>query len=219
MRRVTFLLRIWVILGAALLFLQTPKGRRGYAQYSPGSCINFAVGPQTCPSGCTTSSFTQYTVASSGGVYFLSVWSKTPCGSAKQGETCNNPTQYFQVYDFDDCCAHLGVDCTGVGHDYMNCCDPSPVVCMAWCCIDNGGSCSPSRPGDCCTELCLSYNNKCGTCSTLGQPCGNNPDDCCYFYGVTCPYGFCCIGKGQPCARNSDCCNGYCLPCGMCAMM
>jgi hypothetical protein len=226
MKGVACLTRL-LVLGAGF-FLLVPNLRRSPAQVvpqrEPGDCIFAIDQPNTpCPSGCTTSSFTQWVVKpATNGVDYLKDNGPAPCGSAKPGEQCSPPTWWSPQNDYKDCCAALGEECLGnydpTQSQYKACCQPSPVVCMAKCCIDNGGSCSPSRPGDCCTELCLSYNNECGTCSTLGQPCGN-PDDCCYFYGVTCPYGFCCIGKGQPCAQDSDCCNHYCLPCGMCAVM
>jgi hypothetical protein len=217
MRRVTFLLRMWVIVGAVLLLLQTPKGGQGYAEYSPGSCINFATAPQTCPSGCTISSFTQYTQASGNGVYYLAVYSTTPCGSAKQGETCNNPTQYFQVYDFKDCCAALEAGCTGVGHSYLNCCDPSPVVCAEpkmFCCYEDGSPCTPGQePNYCCSELCLHYNKECGTCSLLTEPCGDL-SDCCSSVGEECQSNKCCLSIGQTCSGvgigDVDCCSGHC---------
>ena len=203
-RQVTFLSRTLIFVGALLLLLTSPKGDREYAQGS-GSCINPVSSQPNCPSGCTGTTFMQVSAQpATNGTFYLDSNGTTQCGTAKEGETCNPPIQYISVGDFDHCCTPLGASgCTGTGRSFLNCCDSSPVVCMGKCCIGNGGSCSPLQPGDCCTGLCLSYNNQCGTCSTLGQPCGN-PDDCCYLDGVTCPYGRCCIGKGQPCAEDPD---------------
>jgi hypothetical protein len=207
MRRVNFLLRIWVIVGAALLLLRTPKGGGGYAEYSPGSCINFAVGPQSCPSGCTISSFTQYTQASGNGVYFLSVYSRTPCGSAKKGKTCNNPTQFINTWDFPDCCAALGLDCTGVGKQYMNCCDANATCMVGTCCIpDSYSGCA--KNSDCCSGgPCTN-----GTCQ--GSNCGQPGDNCSVDY--PCCSGYTCSNPngGGTCCPNScpQCYNGSCCP-------
>ena len=212
MRRVTFLLRMWVIVGAVLLLLQTPKGDRGYAEYSPGSCINYAISQPACPSGCTNSKFTQMTPASGNGVYYLGVYSKTPCGSAKQGETCSNPTQYVNVYDFDHCCAGLGLDCTGVGHNYMNCCD-SRAECMPGVCCLPTGQTGCGRDNDCCSGNCFG-----GTCcpNTCPTPYCSNIS------------GYCWAACGCPGASScSDCyyvcysemyagCESVCTECGIC---
>jgi hypothetical protein len=226
MRRLPILLRMLVFVGALLLLVSYPRGPRAQgvrggaqdaftAMPDVGACNNVQGGESPCPSGCTASSFYQEVTQPGNGVYELVYIGPAPCGQAKSGETCSPPAQYGDNYIFAQCCAALGLDCTGVGHNYMNCCDPSPVVCMGTCCIGNGGSCSPSRPGDCCTGLCLSYNNECGTCSSLGGQCGN-ASDCCYYSGVSCPSGTCCIEKGGHCTHPSDCCSGYRAPCGMC---
>jgi hypothetical protein len=183
MRRVTFLLRMWVLVGALLLLLAPPGGDRGYAEYSPGSCINYAISQPSCPSGCTNASFTQMTLASGNGVYYLAVESQTPCGSAKQGQTCNQPTQYWNIYDFSpDCCAALGGSCTGVGHNYMNCCDADAACMMDTCCITLGDPCD--NDSDCCTGFCddIFY-----TCEQPGGGGGGGCND-----GDDCPVNKCC---------------------------
>jgi hypothetical protein len=194
MKRVTFLLRVWVIVGAALLLLQTPRGGRGYAEYSPGSCINYATPTQTCPSGCTNSSFTQTTMASGNGIYYLVVKSTTPCGSAKTGKTCNNPTQYGPYWDFQDCCAALGAGCTGVGYSYMNCCTASAVCMSGTCCIpDTHYGCS--NDSDCCSGGPCWPDGECGgsNCGQEGDVC-NDQYPCCI--GLTCPGGTCTSSGG-----------------------
>jgi hypothetical protein len=191
MRRVTFLLRIWVIVGAALLLLQTPKGERGYAEYSPGSCISYGLSVPNCPSGCTGSDYIQYLQAPGNGVFYLKVYSYTPCGEAQPGETCNNPTQYTYVNDFSDCCAHLGTDCTGKGFGYLNCCDSNAWCIASKCCIPDTysgcGTASDCCSGGPCTE---------GTCQ--GSDCIQQGDSGC--------------GSQQPCCYGSTCFNGLCCP-------
>jgi len=204
MRRVTFLLRIWVIAGAALLLLQTPKGDRGYAEYSPGSCINYATPTQTCPSGCTISSFTQYTLASGNGIYYLKVKSTTPCGSAKTGETCTNPTQYTNVWDFQDCCAQLGFDCTGVGYSYLNCCNAGAVCMSGTCCIpDTWSGCE--KDSDCCSGgPCTNGTCQGSDCGVTGDDC-DSQNPCCY--PLLCTDGTCqSSGGGGGGGGGGDCC-------------
>jgi hypothetical protein len=234
MKRVAALTRLLVF--ATGLFLLVPSLRRSPAQGAPqgaraqatfaplgqpGDCIYAMDQPNTpCPSGCTTSTFTQW-VAKPGtnGTDYLEANGTAPCGTAKQGQQCSPPTLWNPKNDYQNCCTKSeGGGCTGNYNvlEYLACCDPSPVVCMSGtCCIGNGGSCSPSNPDVCCTRLCLTYNNECGTCSDLGGPCGNS-SDCCYYDGIACPSGECCIEKGGPCANDSDCCTGWCAPCGMC---
>jgi hypothetical protein len=244
MRRVNFLLRIWVIVGAALLLLQTPKGGPGYAEYSPGSCINYATGPQTCPSGCTGSSFTQTTQASGNGISYLKpTTNTTPCGSAKQGKTCSNPTQYTNVWDFQDCCAQLRLDCTGVGYSYMNCCNASAVCMSGTCCIPDSWPGCGSDSSNCCSESpCVGNVCQGSDCSLYGDPCGDEYP-CCYpgvcHNGMCCPPGcpmpacsdisaYCSAQCGCPYSNTcSDCydgcvsgmssgCAGVCEACGIC---
>jgi hypothetical protein len=221
MKRVTLLLRLWVFVGALLLLVSNPRGpwaRSAATQDAltpmgeKGDCIQPARNPNAqCPSGCTGSTFVQYTAqGGTNGTFYLEDNGTAPCGTAKQGETCNPPLQWFPVGDFDDCCAHLGLDCTGVGNQYMNCCD-SPAQCLSGrCCLANGLACS-GNDAYCCSGYC--YN---GTCCPS-----------------TCPTPYCadisafCSAACSDSGDYSDCyntcysemysgCEGACESCGIC---
>jgi hypothetical protein len=130
------------------------------------------------------------TQASGNGIYYLGVKSTTPCGSAKQGETCNNPTQYYWVYDFQDCCAALGAECTGTGYSYLNCCSTSAYCIVDKCCIpDTYYGCS--KDSDCCSGGPCYSDGLCGgtNCGQPGAGC-NGQYPCCL--GYTCYNGTCC---------------------------
>ena len=225
-------------MGAALLLLQTPKGGQGYAEYSPGSCINYGIDIPTCPSGCTNSDFVQNTVASGNGIFYLKpTTNTTPCGSAKEGETCNNPTQYTNVWDFQDCCAALGAECTGTGYSYMNCCLSNADCIASTCCLPDGQGCSGNN-AYCCSGFCNSF----GTCGCIESGACNYPTDCCSgncynktccpstcpFSGCSNPGAFCWASCGCPGNEAcSDCytaclsemsqgCGSACQECGIC---
>jgi len=196
MRRANLLLRIWVIVGAVLLLLQTPQGQRVYAEYSPGSCINVQSSQPSCPSGCTGSTFQQNSQAAGNGIFYLTIHSTTPCGSAKQGQQCNNPTQYYFIEDFQDCCAALGDGCTGRGQNYMNCCAENAYCIADKCCIpDTYSGCGTAS--DCCSGgPCVN-----GTCQ--GSDCGQPGDYCSNVYP-------CCSGYNCADPNGGTCCPNTC---------
>ncbi len=185
MREVTFLLRMCVFVGALLLLLSSPRGDRWYAQGS-GSCINPVSSQASCPSGCTDSTFNQYTAQpANNGVFYLDDNGPAPCGNAKQGESCSPPLQYYPVGDFSDCFAGLGVGCTGVGQNYMNCCDSTAQCVSGVCCLPDGQSGCDGNNDYCCSGDCegSSCQSSGGGGGGGGGGCTDDgdcpPDRCC----------------------------------------
>jgi hypothetical protein len=185
MRRVTFLLRVWVLVGTTLLLLPIPGMLRGDTS---GFCIQPVRGTANCPSGCTIGSFPQYTQEpGSNGTWYLKDNGPAPCGTAKQGQSCSPPLEWYPVGDYQNCCTKLGYGgCTGNynTNEYLACCDTSPVECVAGICCLPDGSQGCTTDGDCCNYPCV--NGKC-RCIPRGQYCGSNPDACCPPY--TCDDG------------------------------
>jgi len=195
MTGVTSLLRVWIFVGALLLLVSYPRGPRGQGvtlgggtqdaaapMGEPGDCIQPVAVQGQCPSGCTVTKFNQYTTqGGTNGTFYLLDNGPAPCGKAEQGESCNPPLQYYPVGDFSDCCAALGDDCTGVGHNYMNCCDSSDSCMMGTCCIPTGGDGCQGDDNACCDGNCV--GNTCQSSGGGGGGCGSDddcpPDRCC----------------------------------------
>jgi len=121
---------------------------------NPGDCIHAITTTANCPSGCTTATFTQW-IAQPGtnGVDYLEIYPYPPCGTAKPGQQCSQPTWWNPVNDREDCCAVLGAYCTNDTTGYLNCCDQY-AVCGAkhYCCYPNRIECSSDD--ECCSGHC-----------------------------------------------------------------
>ncbi len=201
MRRVALLLRMFVLVGAMLL-LSIPRkgqGQSGGPPGGPGQCINPVLFYSYCPSGCVggpaVDNYSAQPAAE--GVYYLTFANVQNCGGAQSGQSCSPPDIYLSNYDFSDCCAALGQECTGTGQSWMNCCDQN-LQCEGTCCVANGQTCSGDS--DCCSGYCNGT-----TCQTYvggggggggggGDGCGDDDD---------CPPDKCCdeaTGECEPCS-------------------
>jgi len=217
MRRATFLLRMLICVGALLLLRPSPREDRGYAQ-GEGSCIQPMQEQGQCPSGCTVGSFGTYTTTpATNGTFYLD-YQQAPCGTAKQGETCKPPLQYYPVGDFKHCCAQLGTHCVpGPQGGYMSCCDDSNT-CMGSgntvCCLPDGSSCA-GNDAYCCSGYCSPVT---GTCcpSTCPMPACSNVDGYCWL-NCGCPYSNSCSDCYSACVTEmTSGCESACKACDVC---
>ncbi len=197
MKRAAFLLRMLVLVGATLL-LSIPRqgqGQSGGPGGGPGQCINPVVFTSICPSGCVggpgETNFSAQPAAE--GVFYLTFANVQNCGGAQPDQSCNPPDIYDSNYDFQDCCANLGEECTGTGTSWMNCCNQS-AECQGTCCLPNGQTCSGDS--DCCSGYCNGT-----TCQTYdgggggGGGCNTDGD---------CPGDKCCDEDTGQCGPCSD---------------
>jgi hypothetical protein len=141
------LLRILVLLGSFVclshppLLVSTPKY----------SCVAYTYQQGNCSSGCTNVQW--YTAVPNGqqGTYDLFPATQPPCGAAKPGQSCQQPTGVLQAENDPSCCGPPGDYC---GNGYP--------CCMGLQCGNDAGTplcCYPidspcNLDSDCCTLIC-----------------------------------------------------------------
>lgn len=172
------ILRLLLFAGCLAVLVRSPRLPVALAT----NCSDYSGGyfQEACPSGCTSSTFTNYSYGGSG-IYSISPPNSPPCSPS----TCSQPGDAVQVpqQDCSNCCLANGQICYSGGITEC-CCWPS--VCSITgssgvCCAPDGELCNFDN--DCCSGVCTD-----GICGTGG----------CTGY------------IGDPCTVQSDCCEGFC---------
>jgi len=162
-----------------------PQTEYGY------TCITESLsGYPNCPSGCTGKDYADWYYSGSGQAGANSVAS--PCGQAKPGQSCTQPSGVL-----------------------------TPPVYDPACCVPEYGTCSyKGTELICCGDLvCFSLNGQCQPCSPTGGTCSVGTDCC---SGNCNPASNTCCQVAGPCTFPTDCCTNLdymCCDNGQCAMM
>lgn len=149
------LLRLFVLAGCIFTLVKSPRLPVVHAT----NCTNYPGGSfqEDCPSGCTSSTFTNYPYGGSG-IYPI-YQNPSPCLPG----TCLQPGDAVQqpVQDCTNCCLHLAQTCYSGGISEC-CCGAPNVICDAGgtnkCCVPDYGFCESTF--ECCHSACV--NMMCG---------------------------------------------------------
>lgn len=164
-------LRLIVFAGCMVALVRAP----GIPAVRANDCSGYSGGSfqESCPSECTSSSYTNYYYGGSG------IYSIIPVNSPCSPSTCSQPGDAIQQpnQDCSNCCWNNGDICYSGGITEC-CCYPaicSVVGSRGICCVPDGGLCNYGN--DCCSGVCS--DGICGTgCSFLGDQCSQDSDCC-----------------------------------------
>jgi hypothetical protein len=108
MKATSISLRLLVLIGCFVLLFS-----RARESESQPVCETWRSESVTCPPGCTVSKFTNYYEVGSGQNSAPSI--TDPCGTAKQGQTCTQPTNAYGADSYNSAC------CV---EEYLTCANP-----------------------------------------------------------------------------------------------
>jgi hypothetical protein len=152
MKQMIILLRMTVFAVALVLLTDGPPAMSSTVY----TCVSYTTTQQSCPSGCTNSTFVT-AIPNGPGEYNLVTVSQ-PCGTNKPGQTCSQPSGVLQA-QLGDCCVTSGGYC---GNPGSYCCPG--LACgntfgQPICCLPVDSACESDD--ECCTNICNTGTHLC----------------------------------------------------------